>query len=302
MQPARRVSSRGSGHCARRLRRRRARRHIARPLTRCMPLVRLAVGFVLALAIALVARRARSLAPSGAAAAVVVGTACVAAGWSWGALLVAFFVTSSALSRIGAESKEQRTRGVVAKGGERDAAQVLANGGPFAVAALGAAAWPHPLWNAFGAAALAASTADTWATEVGTLAGGTPRSILSWRPVPPGTSGGITLPGTLGSLAGTLFVATLALAMGWPLAAFAGAVPGGVVGATMDTLIGATAQARRWCDRCDGGTERMVHDCGTTTRPAGGIAWLDNDLVNLLAGLAGAATGVAVALAMGARP
>ena len=267
-----------------------------------MPPSRLVAGFVLALAIALVARRARSLAPSGAAMAVVVGTACVAAGWSWGALLVAFFVASSALSRIGAASKERRTRGIVAKGGERDAAQVLANGGPFAAAALGALLWPHPLWNAFGAASLAASAADTWATEVGTLAGGTPRSVLSWKPVPPGTSGGITLPGTVASLAGALFVATLALAMGWPLAAFAGAVLGGVMGATMDTLLGATAQARRWCDRCDGGTERMVHDCGTTTRHAGGVAWLDNDLVNLLASLTGAAVGVAVALAMGLRP
>jgi uncharacterized protein (TIGR00297 family) len=267
-----------------------------------MPLSRIAAGFLLALAIALLARRARALSPSGAAAAVLVGIACVAAGWSWGALLVAFFVASTALSRVGAASKERRTRGIVAKGGERDAMQVIANGGPFALAALGALAWPHPLWNAIGAASLAASTADTWATEIGTLAGGTPRSVLSWKPVPPGTSGGITLPGTLGSVAGALFIGTLALAMEWPIAAFTAAVLGGVVGSTADTLIGAKAQARRWCDRCDGGTERMVHDCGTATRHAGGIAWLDNDVVNLLASLTGAAAGAAVALAMGARP
>ena len=266
-----------------------------------MPIPRIVAGFLLALAIALVARRARSLAPSGAVAAVVVGTACTAAGWSWGALLVAFFVASSALSRVGAGRKEERTRGIVAKGGERDAVQVLANGGPFALAALGALAMPHPLWHAFGAASLAASTADTWATEVGTLAGGAPRSILSWERVPPGTSGGITPAGTLGSVAGALFIAALALAMEWPREAFAGALLGGVAGATTDTLIGATAQARRWCDRCDGGTERMIHDCGTATRHSGGVAWLDNDLVNLLAGLTGAATGVLVAWALGAR-
>ena len=266
-----------------------------------MLLPRLLAGFLLALAIALVARRARALSSSGAAAAVVVGTACVAAGWSWGALLVAFFIASTLLSRLGRARKEVRTRGIVAKGGERDLVQVLANGGPFAAAALGSLALPHPLWAAFGAASLAASTADTWATEIGTLAGAEPRSVLSWKRVPAGTSGGITLPGTLGSIAGALFVAALALALGWPGSAAAGALVGGVAGATMDTLIGASAQARRWCDRCEGGTERMVHDCGTATRHAGGIAWLDNDLVNLLASFTGAATGVVVAWLAGAR-
>ena len=260
-----------------------------------MLLPRVVVGFLLALAIAVVAWRARALSRGGAVAASVVGAACVAAGWSWGVLLVAFFVASTLLSRLGAARKDARTRGIVAKGGARDAAQVLANGGLFTVAAIGSLAWPHLLWNALGAASLAAATADTWATELGTLAGGMPRSVLSGERVPPGTSGGITLVGTLGSVAGAAFIAAIAMALGWGSSAGAGALVGGVSGAMADTMLGATVQARRWCDRCDGGTERMVHDCGTATRHAGGLAWLDNDLVNLLAGLAGALAGVLVA-------
>ena len=250
------------------------------------PTSRLALGGALALAIALLARRAGSLAASGAAAAVVVGTACVAAGWEWGILLVAFFVASSALSRIGRARKEERTGAIVAKGGARDARQVLANGGLFAAAALGSLVVMWPGWMLLGAGALAAATSDTWATEIGTLVGGRPRSIVGGRPVPAGASGGITLAGTVAALAGAAFVAGLAWLLGWPHPV--AILVGGVVGSTADSLLGATLQARRWCERCGTGTEREVHHCGARTRADGGLAWLDNDAVNLVSALLGA--------------
>jgi len=227
----------------------------------------------------------------------VVGALCVGAGWSWGAILIAFFVASTLLSRAGAERKERRVGGIVAKGGERDATQVLANGGVYAAAALAsmlAPGWPG--WTAVGAAALAAATADTWATEVGTLVGGVPRAITSLRPVPPGTSGGVTVAGTLASLAGAGFVAALAWWAGWPGDAVRGAAIGGFAGATADSLLGATMQARRWCDRCAAATERAVHACGTPTRAAGGLVWLDNDRVNLAATVVGAGVGALLAV------
>lgn len=242
----------------------------------------------MAAAIAAAARRARSLSPSGALAALVVGTTCVAAGWDWGGVLITFFVASSALSRFRAAQKASRTGGVVSKGGERDAAQVMANGALFALAALGSALFPSPLWWAGGAGALAAATADTWGTEIGTLARHAPRSIVTGHAVAPGTSGGVTLVGTLASLVGAAFVALLVAWAGWGGATALAALAGGFGGALIDSLLGATLQARRWCDRCERGTERDVHDCGAATRPAGGIRWLRNDAVNALSGLAGA--------------
>ena len=256
---------------------------------------RLAAGGLAATAIALLARRAGSLDASGAAMAVVVGTISVAAGWSWGALLVAFFVASSALSRLGARRKEERAGSIVDKGGARDARQVLANGGLFALAALLSLLAPWPGWMVAGAGALAAATSDTWATEIGTLAGGAPRSIISGRPVPTGTSGGITLAGTLAALCGAAFVAALAWSFRWP--ASAAILLGGLAGSTADSLLGATIQARRWCERCEAATERAVHDCGSPTRPSGGLRWLDNDGVNLAAALVGALAALLVALA-----
>ena len=250
-------------------------------------------GLLIAGTVALAARRAHALSAGGATAAVLVGAVAVAAGWAWGALLVAYFVASIALSRLRGAEKAQRTADVVAKGGARDAFQVVANGGLFAVAALAAAALApdSDAGRAFAAAALgalAASAADTWATEIGSLASRPPRSILTWRPVEPGTSGGVNLLGMAAMVAGAAFVAYggRALSLEVPVAAV---VVGGFLGAIADSVVGATLQDRRWCDTCQKSTERLVHSCGTATSHAGGITVVDNDLVNLIATFAGAA-------------
>ena len=238
------------------------------------------------------------LAPDGAVAAVVVGTLAVGAGWSWGALLIGYFVSTSLLSRIGAAGKARRTGGIVEKGGERDAWQVAANGAVFALAALGSTVWPAPWWALAATGALAAAAADSWATEIGTMARQHPRSVLDLRPVPPGTSGGVTVLGLAGSVAGAAFVVGLAglagVTAGGNGREAQGLVLAGVVGALADTLLGATLQARRRCEPCAVGTERIVHSCGERTRPAGGVAWMNNDVVNLLATVVGALVALAV--------
>jgi uncharacterized protein (TIGR00297 family) len=251
-------------------------------------------GFVLAGTIALVARSVRALSLGGAIAALLVGTAAAVAGWTWATVLIVFFVTSSALSHFKHATREARIGGIVEKGNERDAHQVLANGSVFAGAALFSAATGDPVWAAAALGALAAATADTWATEVGTVAGGSPRSIISFEPLPAGTSGGVTGPGTLASIAGAAFVAGMTYFMGLGPASAAVFI-GGVLGSLADSLIGATVQERRWCDACSEATERRMHYCGTATRVVGGVPGARNDFVNVVCTLVGA--GVAAAIA-----
>lgn len=253
------------------------------------------IGLAIAACIGTVARRAGALTGGGAFVATLIGAAALSAGWSWGALLLLYFVASTLISRAGRAEKERRTASIVEKGGARDAIQVLANGALFAGAALAMAWLPNTRWFALGAGSLAAATADTWATEIGTLAGGTPRSILTAEETPIGTSGGVTALGTLGAVAGAVFIALLVFAFGWPSRTARVVFVAGFFGALVDSVLGATLQARRWCDACDIVTERTTHHCGAPTTPRGGLGWLDNDAVNFLSNAAG---GILAALLM----
>jgi uncharacterized protein (TIGR00297 family) len=257
-------------------------------------LARAVAGVLLAVSVAFVARRTRTLSMGGAVTAAVVGTLAVAAGWSWGFLLLSHFIAASALSKLGERKKAELVGPVVQKSGERDARQVLANGGVYALAALGYLVFASPIWYAVGAGALAASAADTWATEVGTLAGGEPVSIISAKQVPPGTSGGISLVGTLAGAGGALFIGAVAALANWPVPLAAVAL-GGMAGALADSLLGAVLQARRWCDVCAKSTERLVHSCGAPTRHAGGVAGFDNDAVNAVCSGLGALVAILIA-------
>lgn len=252
-----------------------------------------AVGLALAAVVAAAAYRARSLSASGAVAAAICGTVAVGAGWSWGIVLIAYFVSATLLSRFRARDKERRTAGRIEKAGARDAAQVLANGGVFSAMALAYWIDPGPLWRALGAGALAASAADTWATEIGVLARVLPRSILGGQPVATGTSGGVTVQGLIAGLAGAAFMAQLTRLVAWPVDATVAALAGGMLGCLLDSVAGAALQARRWCVTCGTATERPIHTCGSATRVTGGLPWLDNDGVNALATVGGAILGAA---------
>ena len=217
------------------------------------------------------------LTPGGALAALAVGTlVAVGLGWPGLVLLLAFFLSSTLL-----------TPG----GGRRRAGQVAANGAVAAAAALLARA--HPPWGAAFAGALAAAAADTWSTEIGARSRRAPRLITTGRPVAAGTSGGISWLGTAGGAAGALCVATVAALLGVVEPGRAWAVGlGGVAGGLADSLLGATLQARYRCATCGAARERPEACCGASPALAGGLRWMTNDTVNLLATAVGA--GVAV--------
>jgi uncharacterized protein (TIGR00297 family) len=249
--------------------------------------------------IAAAAWRARALNAGGAGAAFAVGTLTFGAGgWAFALVLMAFFVPSVGLSRIGRRRKKLLVD--IGKGGARDAWQVLANGGVATLCALGAGlAMGTPdarLWIAGFGGAYAAATADTWGTEIGTLARGAPRSILTGRPIATGLSGGITRWGTLAEVAGAAWIGFCAVATLGSAAVFIPVVAGGVVGAFADSLLGATLQELRACPACARTCETDPHVCGTPTTLVRGMRGFSNDLVNFAATLTGAAAAFAAAL------
>src|SRR4030095_11582112 len=137
------------------------------------------VAFATAGVIAAVADLMRMLTAGGSIAGTFVGGAALLAGKGWVVLLLFFFISSSVVSRWRAPERERLVGPMVEKGSRRDAVQVLANGIVFAVAALfSIVSNPEP-WQAAGAGAIAAATADTWSTEIGTVLGGAPRMLLA---------------------------------------------------------------------------------------------------------------------------
>jgi uncharacterized protein (TIGR00297 family) len=240
---------------------------------------------------AFVAWRARTLTLSGAVAAWTVGLLVLrGTGWQGGAVLAAFFVSSNLVSRF---RPPLAPAGLDAKSDRRDLWQVFANGGAAAVGG-GVGIFDSTLGIWLVTTTLAAAAADTWATSIGVNSRMLPRLIWSGRTVPPGTSGGMTPAGSAGAAAGALVVAaTGSVAAGLPMLLPVGTLIG-FLGMIADSTLGALLQGRFRCPACGMASEWSVHRCGAATIREGGMAWLNNDGVNLVATtLAGcAATGV----------
>jgi uncharacterized protein (TIGR00297 family) len=263
--------------------------------------MQLLLGFLLAIIVSYLAYRARSLDKSGALAATVVGTIVFGVGgWQWAILLLAFFITSSGLSRL-FRKRKQGLDEKFSKGHERDAGQVFGNGGLATAFVLVHALYPESGlgWVGF-AASLAAVNADTWATELGVLNPVPPRLITDLRKrVEKGTSGGVSLLGTLASLTGSALIAAPAALFTdhWsllPLITLAG-----LAGSLFDSLLGATVQAMYYCPTDKKETEKHpLHTCGTGTVHIRGWKWLDNDWVNFACSVFGAVVALLISDAL----
>ena len=177
---------------------------------------------------------------SGALGGFVVGTIVYACLGPRGfAVLALFVVGGSVLTKIGYRSK-QRAGTAQEHGGRRGARNALANCAIAVLCSVLARSTGSDLFTVAFVASLGAAFADTSESEVGQLFGRTPRLISTWRKVPPGTDGAISLPGTLAGVTAACLTAALALALGLletpqtailvALAAFLGTVADSLIG------------------------------------------------------------------------
>jgi uncharacterized protein (TIGR00297 family) len=245
---------------------------------------RLLTGLGVNAAIAAAAFIARSIDRAGAVSAVIIGTAItVGLGLPGLALMIAFFVVGSAVTKLGYRIKA--ARGIAQeKGGARGWRNAWANGGVPAFLALLAGAYraqAEPfapsasmpgvaflLLTLAYAASVATAAADTCSSEVGKAYGRRTFLITSFKPVPPGTEGAVSLEGTLGGLAGGAIVAAVGGLVGlyeWPAVALVAIA--GLLGSLAESVIGTVAEKR---------------------------GWLDNDMLNALNTAIGAAIAVAL--------
>lgn len=254
-------------------------------------------AIALATALAGGARFLRVLSLSGAIVGAVVGATALCVGGVPPAVGLVAFASSSALLGLAAH----RLRHARTVSSPRTAIQVLANGGVVAICAIfsrfGLAGLSTRDWILVGLGSLAACTADTWATEVGAMAPGPPRSILTFRPLRAGLSGGVTLTGLGASVAGSAFLVCM-VALLWPVGSVTLAWRpdivemlsigwAGILASLLDSVLGAGLQRRYRCETCGEPSDGPIH-CGARATATGGLRWMTNDAVNLLASLAGA--------------
>jgi uncharacterized protein (TIGR00297 family) len=201
--------------------------------------------------------------------------AVVLGGYGWFVLLITFFGLGGLSAKFRYEQK--RTRGIAEDNeGARGSGNVLANAAVALVAVLGFAAsgsvgLPPALFLFAYAASVAAAMADTLSSEIGGLYDG-PRLLTTLERVEPGTDGAVTWQGELAGIVGSVVIAGIA-AVAFDLGTTAAlvVVAGGVIGMTVDSLLGATLEGRT----------------------------LGNQSVNLLATLCGAVAGALLAVAVG---
>lgn len=187
---------------------------------------------------------ARTVTVSGAIGGALIGIAIVAsAGWCGWALLLATFVAAVIASRLGLRRKT--LLGIAqGRGGRRGAANAFANTGVAAAAAvLSVISYAGDLSLVAFVTALAAGGSDTVASEIGKAWGRRTVLVTTFRRVPPGTSGAVSLEGTAAGVAGALALGAIGAACGLvPAAALFAIVAGATVGSLAESVLGASLE------------------------------------------------------------
>ena len=199
-------------------------------------------------------------------------------GWAGFLALAATFAFTVAAGKLSGKKREQAERALHAKTGARDAVQIFCNVfvGTLSLLIWRLTAYRGFLW-AYGGA-MAASLADSMASELGVLSRRVPRDILTWKPVQPGLSGGVA--------------ALIALCYSLPedgpgFGAFLDVTAAGFFAAVCDSALGSGLQVKYRCGVCGALTEKPVH-CGAAGTAEAGVRWMTNDTVNFINNLLGA--------------
>lgn len=252
-------------------------------------MIKLIIGITLSFLISYFAYRKSSLKFSGFIGALLLGTLLYMYGsmyfWS---ILIGFFVSSSLLTKFKGKTKEA-FEDMSEKTGGRDYMQVIANGGLGLIYALLYYFIKDPVYLLAFAVSFSVANADTWSSELGVLSKGSPVSVLTFKRTLKGESGAISLLGTIAAFFGSLFISTIffieyIFSFGWTdklIVYFIIVLLCGFTGSIIDSILGASIQAKYQCRVCNKITEKKYHHKEQTIHIKG-FKIITNDAVNLI--------------------
>lgn len=238
----------------------------------------------------LVAAIKRSLSFSGLIAALILGfTLMISGGLIFIVPLLTFFLSASFLTHYKGEKKKSIEKDLYEKTGKRDHIQVIANGGAAFIIGIIHLFTHGELTVLALFAAFAATNADTWASELGILSRKRPISIINFKPVQKGISGGITFLGCHASVGGSFLItmvyipAMLLQNMDCQEIIINSILifSAGVIGASIDSILGALVQPVYVHTDSGRFTEKEFQN-GTKNRKIKGFYFFSNDMINFI--------------------
>ncbi|MEO8816093.1 MAG: DUF92 domain-containing protein [Mycobacterium sp.] len=222
--------------------------------------------------------------PGAIGGGLIAATAISLGGWFWIVAPAVFIALTSVLTGYRRPVQTEGLRGLT---------QVLVNGAlPVMVPAIGYALTGDQVWFVVSIGGVAASIADSWASEIGRFSRRSPVSLRTLRRVPKGTSGAVSPLGFTATWLGGTAVGAVGALFGGPMLIVIGMIAG-MAGSLLDSLIGATVQGRFLCPSCHAGGEDRQH-CGVFGELVSGWRWMDNNAVNSCANMTGMVTGLAI--------
>jgi uncharacterized protein (TIGR00297 family) len=177
--------------------------------------------------------------------------------------------------------------------------------GMYVAAELGAGGWSFLMFGGY-IGAVATTTADTLASEIGVFSKSKPRLITNLRrKVPRGTIGAVSLLGEGVALFAGLFIGVIALIVALLVPSFVPVITTteqlivlvpmsmltAFIGCNLDSLFGAVLQNRFVCEICGAVTDKEFH-CKYETKYVGGFKRFTNMHVNLGSSVMGATLGI----------
>ncbi|MCH8568517.1 MAG: DUF92 domain-containing protein [Balneolales bacterium] len=154
----------------------------------------------------------RLLSLDGMRTAAIIGTVTLGLGGVEFAIYLGFFFLSSSILGKICDYKSAVAAGTELLSERRTSEQVWANSFWFVALLILYDITGYWSFWAGAVAAIAAATADTWATIIGSRSSKTySRLIIGGKKVPKGNDGGISVPGTIGGFLGAAFIGVLAL-------------------------------------------------------------------------------------------
>jgi len=250
------------------------------------------IGLMISFIISFTAYKKSSLNFSGFLAAVVLGTGIYFFGGFWFyIIMLSFFISSSLLTKYKKDVKEN-IENLNEKNGARDYVQVFVNGGIGLVCAVLFHIYDNPIYFLSYGVSFAVSTADTWASEIGVLSKSNPLSILNFKPIEKGLSGGVTILGTMFSILGSGFIALIFfiayismynnIEKGFICSLLCLCL--GFLGSIIDSILGASVQAQYYCEPLKSYTEKKTYK-DKQNKLIKGFSIINNDVVNFVSNL-----------------